>query len=533
MKKILLFLALFGLIIAAIVASLAPKDTSPSELELLKKKFEKKSKPKVDHTKFEVLQKPFPTPQAVTAACISCHNERAREVMASNHWNWEEPTYIEGRGIVYLGKKNAVNNFCLGAEGNELACAKCHVGLGMTSAKTFNYADSLNIDCLICHDNTETYAKAQEKGGEPDPNLDFANIAQHVGKPKRSNCGVCHFFGGGGNNVKHGDLEKAQFDPTRDVDVHMATEASNLSCIDCHVTTNHNISGQMYSLASMNRNRVMCEDCHTETPHNDAIIDKHTYKVSCQTCHISTYAKVNATKTYWDWSTAARLKDGKPYSEEDEDGNHTYLSTKGTFIWGKNLKPEYVWFDGTASHYLIGDIVDDTTKPLMLNEFHGDYKEKGAKIIPVKIMRTKQCFDPVNKLVTIPKLFSPRPGEGAFWTDFNCLKALEVGMKEKGLPFSGQLTFLQTDMNWPINHMVSTKDNSVQCIECHTSNNSRLATLTDFYMPGRDRSPVIEIFGTGLLLLSIAGVFAHGAIRIASRKKHNHKTDDEGGEDEA
>ena len=35
-------------------------------------------------------------------------------------------------------------------------------------------------------------------------------------------------------------------------------------------------------------------------------------------------------------------------------GNHTYLSIKGSFKWGKILKPEYVWFNGTAEHYLIG-----------------------------------------------------------------------------------------------------------------------------------------------------------------------------------
>ena len=43
--------------------------------------------------------------------------------------------------------------------------------------------------------------------------LDFNNIAQNVGKPKRTNCGVCHFYGGGGDNVKHGDLSSLMFEP--------------------------------------------------------------------------------------------------------------------------------------------------------------------------------------------------------------------------------------------------------------------------------------------------------------------------------
>ena len=78
--------------------------------------------------------------------------------MHSNHWNWEREEYVKGRGVIYLGKRNAINNFCIGTRGNEESCAKCHIGYGMNS-KGIVYTDSTNIDCLICHDNTETYAK--------------------------------------------------------------------------------------------------------------------------------------------------------------------------------------------------------------------------------------------------------------------------------------------------------------------------------------------------------------------------------------
>ncbi len=131
----------------------------------------------------------------------------------SNHWNWEREEYIEGRGIVSIGKKNAMNNFCIGTQGNEKSCAKCHIGYGMDE-KGFSFTDANNIDCLVCHDNTETYAKAPNQGGKPLLTLDFNNIAQNVGKPQRTNCGVCHFFGGGGDNVKHGDLSSAMFEPS-------------------------------------------------------------------------------------------------------------------------------------------------------------------------------------------------------------------------------------------------------------------------------------------------------------------------------
>lgn len=523
MKKIIISLVFLGLIVISVVSLVRPKETQQTKLKELQTALSKKVTPSVDHSKFLALQKKGSSPREITAACISCHNGRAQEVMQSNHWNWEREEYIKGRGIVYLGKRNAINNFCIGVEGSELSCAKCHIGLGMASSNTYNYTDSTNIDCLICHDNTETYAKASEKGGAPDPKLDLSFIAQHVGKPKRSNCGVCHFYGGGGNNVKHGDLESAMFEPSKDVDVHMANNGMNLSCVECHKTEKHMIEGKMYSLSSMNRNRTTCESCHNENPHTESILNQHTYKVACQTCHIPVYAKVNATKLDWDWSTAGDLKNGQPYEIDDKDGNHTYLSIKGTFKWGKNLKPDYIWFNGTASHYLLGDKVNDTSKVLVLNQLNGSYRDRNSKIIPVKIHTAHQPFDPVNKILIQPKLYAEKTGEGAFWKDFNWEKAAETGMKEVNLPFSGKVSFIKTEMYWPINHMVSAKTNTVQCTECHTGKDSRLAGLRDFYMPARDSSPFIETAGLGLIYMAFAGIFVHGTFRIISSRKRKMK----------
>ncbi len=522
MKKIFLIVLILGIGIAAVFTLLRSDKIESPGLSLLKDKLSVKNVPSVQHKKFDILKKKFDNPGQVTEACISCHTERHLEVMKSNHWNWEREEYVEGRGIVYLGKKNAVNNFCIGVEGNELSCAKCHIGFGMKETD-FDYSESKNIDCLVCHDNTETYAKAPEKGGAPEPRLDLNNIAQNVGKPKRTNCGVCHFYGGGGNNVKHGDLDEAMFETTKNIDVHMGKDASNMQCVDCHLTSKHNISGKMYSLSSMNRNRSTCEQCHTENPHDDGILNKHTLKVACQTCHIPVYAKVNATKTNWDWSSAGQLKDGEPFEVDDTSGNHLYLSIKGSFTWGKNLKPDYIWFNGTATHYLLGDKIEDTAKPVILNSLKGSYSDKVSKIVPVKIHTAKQPFDPVNKLLIQPKLFSENKGEGAFWKDFDWNKASEEGMKVVNLPFSGNISFINTIMYWPVNHMVSIKENSVKCVECHTNNGSRLAGLNDFYMPARDRNNIVEAAGYALLALSFVGVLSHGIVRIVSSRKNRRR----------
>lgn len=519
MKRLILLASFFILAVIVTIGMLSQKDYEPSVLMKLKEKYSKTEKPSVDHSRFKILQKQFTTPQEITKACESCHNKTAQQVMSGNHWNWEREEYIEGRSIVYLGKRNAINNFCIGTKGNELSCAKCHVGYGMDSSGKI-YTDSLNIDCLVCHDNTETYAKAQEKGGAPIATLDFTAIAEHIGKPKRSNCGVCHFYGGGGNNVKHGDLEMTMFEPTKEIDIHMASDGMNLQCVDCHTTEQHNISGKVYSLSSMNLNRNTCEQCHTETPHEEDILNEHTLKVSCQACHIPVYAKGNATKMFWDWSTAGRLKHGQPYAEEDSMGNHSYLSIKGSFVWKKNVKPDYIWFNGTASHYLKGDVVEDTTKVLFLNQLHGSYADDESKIIPVKIHLARQPYDPVNKMLIQPKLFAEKKGEGAFWKDFDWQTASAIGMKESGLPFSGKVSFIKTGMYWPVNHMVSDKEHTLQCNECHTRNKSRLAGLTDFYLPGRDYSAPIDFAGKWLLILIMIGILIHALIRFFSYRKY-------------
>ncbi len=519
MKKIVISLAILGLIIVIVVGKLAQKEQPATLLMKLKDKYSKEETKKVDHSKFAILQQKFNSPREVTKACETCHNMTSHQVMQGNHWNWERVDYIKGRGITYIGKRNAINNFCISAVGNEKSCAKCHIGYGIDD-KGHGYTDSTNIDCLVCHDNTDTYVKGNNLGGLPDVKVDLSKIAQNVGTPGRGNCGTCHFYGGGGNNVKHGDLEMALFETTKSVDIHMGKDGMNMKCVDCHKTENHNISGKVYSLSSMNVNRNTCEDCHTATPHESDILNEHTLKVSCQACHIPTYAKVNSTKLYWDWSTAGKLKDGKPYEEDDSLGNHTYLSIKGNFIWGRNVKPDYIWFDGTSSHYVSGDKIADSTKPLVLNQLHGSYSDPDAKIIPVKIHVAKQPFDPINMTLIQPKLYSDSTGVGAFWKDFNWLTASEVGMKEVGLPFSGKVSFIETIMYWPINHMVASAKEAVKCEECHTRDNSRLAGLNDFYLPGRDRSKVVDIAGMLAIILTILGVGGHGLLRIYFNKKN-------------
>lgn len=489
------------------------------KLEKLKHSYAVKPIASVDHRKLPELQRDFKTPQEVTEACNFCHTESHKEVMASAHWNWERAGYIEGRGIEFLGKKNVINNYCIGSKTNEQACGKCHIGFGMNNNDRFDYNNASNVDCMVCHDNSETYQKGASMAGYPDRNVNLEKVAQSVGSPLKSNCGSCHFYSGGGNNVKHGDLEDAQLNCSREVDVHMASNGLNLECVACHKTTNHQIKGRLYSVSSDNENRANCEDCHTSNPHLDNLLNTHTARIACQTCHIPEYAKVNSTKMSWKWSDAGKMKNGEPFETEDTLGNHDYMSIKGSFVWKRNVKPEYVWFNGTANHYLVGDKI--TSNPLLINKLNGSYDDKNSKIIPIKIHTGDQIYDKKYNYLIVPKLYAAQKGDSAYWMDFDWNTASIAGMQRLGLPYSGEYGFINTEMYWPINHMVAPKEKSVSCAECHTRNNGRLSNLSGFYMPGRDRSLVLDFLGRWLVILSAAGVIIHNSLRIlaAYRKK--------------
>lgn len=512
---IALTLVTAGLLVVVAAGRLRGVERPASPLEVLKAKYARRHVPSVDHAKLAALQQPFASPRDVTAACLSCHTERGKEVMASSHWNWSRQEYVPGHGIRTIGKKNILNNFCIGVTGNLGECDTCHIGYGFVDS-AFDFKEPRNIDCLACHDGSNTYVRAP--GGMPAATVDLRKVAQSVARPTRTDCGTCHFFGGGGNGVKHGDLDDSLFEPSRDLDVHMASDGANLQCVDCHTAPNHQLKGKLYSLSSMNRNRVTCEQCHTSMPHADDLLNEHAVRVACQTCHIPEFARANETKMTWDWSTAGRLKDGKPFDVKDKDGNPTYLSIKGTFTWQKNVVPEYIWFNGTAGHYLLGDRVP-ADKPIALNTLNGSATDVDSKIIPVKIHRARQPYDPVNELLIQPKLYAEEKGEGAFWRDFDWATSTAAGMKAVGQPYSGHYTFVDTRMTWPVNHMVAPKEKALGCTQCHTREQSRMAGITGVYLPGLDRQPLVDLLGRLAVFGALAGVFIHGSARIVARRR--------------
>ena len=503
-----------------------------------------------DHSKFEKLKGPCASGPEVTAACLSCHTEASNQVMHSIHWKWEYEHPETGQ---VLGKSKVLNAFCGNVASNETRCTSCHTGYDWVDVRQPMPDAPEKVDCLVCHDKSGQYAKQDNLAGNPPLEpvsdktktitgasawaVDLAKAALSVGPPPgRENCGGCHFYGGGGDNVKHGDLSSALIDPTPHVDVHMSKDGANFTCEVCHVSDKHVFTGSRYATnvtdphsdrgPGERRDVATCTSCHGEKPHPSTSVvglklNDHTDRVACQTCHIPDFAKGGvATKTYWDWSTAGKLRDGKPYSEEgftQSDGKHlhTYMSTKGDFEWAENVVPYYAWFDGQVRYTLSGTTIDPT-KVVEVNSVAGTPGDPRARIFPFKRMEGRQAYDTeLNKLV-YNHVYGPTT-DTALWTNFDWEKSIKAAMEYVGEEYSGKFDFVDTYMYWPITHMVAPAKEALRCGSCHTPD-GRMANIAGIYMPGGGLG-IGGKLGLALFLMAVLGVAGHSVLRLLSRAK--------------
>ncbi|MDT9546820.1 MAG: tetrathionate reductase family octaheme c-type cytochrome [Chlorobium sp.] len=509
--------------------------TSTATAEVYHHPVDKITKSTADHTKFPQLKKNFKSGPEVTKACLECHTEASRQIHRTKHWTWEVPMK-DGK---MLGKQHVVNNFCISVEGNEPRCTSCHIGYGWKDKK-FDFASQENVDCLACHDGTGTYQKLPAGAGHPAyqtttqekktyKKVDLSHIAQHVQNPDRHNCGSCHFEGGGADAVKHGDLDNTLLKPDHSLDVHMASGKGelNMTCTDCHKTEGHQVPGSRYEPTAYDRHGfdyplpddfpTTCSSCHGNAPHSaNKKLNDHIDKVACQTCHIPQIAKQRATKMWWDWSKAGKFDDkGKMIVKKDSTGHPTYLTKKGEFRWEKNMPPEYRWFNGQMNYTTFLTTFDDRGI-VQINHPDGKAGDPQSRIWPFKVHRGKQPYDTQLKRFVKPKLYGPK-GSGAYWSDFSWDKSITAGMENAGLKYSGKYDFIETEMYWPISHMVSPKEEAMGCVECH-ARGGRLESLGGFYLPGRDVNPFVEIIGFIVIAGTLLGVIGHSIKRYTTQK---------------
>ncbi len=521
-----------------------------------------------DHSRYAQLQGPFTSPEQVTRACLACHTDAARQVMASIHWTWKA---WDPKTRQFVGKNHVYNNFCVSPISNEQFCTVCHAGYGSTDPNHFVPFASRSqdhVDCLVCHDQTGKYHKIPFIGGNPAMTTiavrpgcgevygtdrpyvlpeNLAAIARHVGPPTRATCGACHFYGGGGDGVKHGDLDSSMAAPSRAEDVHMSPRGLDFSCQQCHATANHRISGSRYLTdvgtfdsgyqrgGQHNGQAASCVSCHGSAPHRGAgvaerieaaTLNMHTRDVACESCHIPEFARGGLpTKMRWNYATAGKLApNGSPLVINDSKGWNTYWGVKGSFEWATDVVPTYRWFDGTERWMTIGSKVADFENRegvVQINAIQGSPDDGRSKIFPFKIMRTNQPYDSRSGILAVFHSFGF--DQAAYTMGYDWQTAIAAGMKAAHLPYSGHYAFVNTEMYWPIEHMVAPADAALSCSQCHAAQ-GRLQQVDGVYMPrrARDHNRWIETVGWLAAALALAGVALHGLLRLVLWLRRRH-----------
>jgi octaheme c-type cytochrome (tetrathionate reductase family) len=405
------------------------------------------------------------TPMQVTRLCLECHEHAGEEMLKSVHFNWGGPVSkwtVTQNNAVSTGKEiNAINNNCISPFGDWGHCRKCHVGYGSREAEKGFEKKLENIDCLVCHAEEDTYGK--DKFGMPAADVDLVWAAGLVGATSRATCGACHFDAGGGN-ARKGTLYNALNHPDKSMDVHMGG-GFDMRCASCHKGRQHRIPGR-HSSIGVDEGIVECTDCHSQTPHAGNPVakhmDRHVSHIKCATCHVPAIGREQYTRHFWDWRDV-----GKKGDEiiENEAGKPLYLPDEGTFRWGKSITPLYDWDNGFTKRYLIGDKIKDMQAVVAIGKNLGSRMDPASKIGPFKVFQGWQPADTKYKYLAVPQL----TGEQGVWERKEWKIALELGMKDVDLPFSGEFTFVETELRFRPRHEVAPKEQALTCVQCHSS----------------------------------------------------------------
>jgi hypothetical protein len=208
-------------------------------------------------------------------------------------------------------------------------CGQCHIG-GMYGPPTdmmmpFSIRDKKRehaIDCLICHsvsyDMNERYVVDDDVGLRWNQDRSM-KAALTVTRPQSGMCLRCHQHNMGGDTyhgneaarnlgyenprLLHAAKRGTAYGPADDVHAR-----AGLDCLDCHTARGHKIARGRGGVDLVSNDLpdidVSCELCHTDAPHYkdpraSAVLNGHTARVACETCHITHLSDDNMVLVDW------------------------------------------------------------------------------------------------------------------------------------------------------------------------------------------------------------------------------------------
>ncbi|UCF35658.1 MAG: Ni/Fe-hydrogenase cytochrome b subunit [Acidobacteriota bacterium] len=392
-----------------------------------------------------------PTPQQVTANCLSCHEHVGRDIKRTAHWRWYDHRRFSETQLTFAEVDTSESRML--ANPNLRYCLACHIGVPGFESR-LDFTDETRIDCLACHDTTGTYRRDQAGFTSA---LDLKVIAERVGRPDRRSCAQCHFRSPGGLNDKLEALE-AEFEGREgELDVHMGE--IDMRCQDCHRTSQHQIAGNVLGTQS-NPLRITCTSCHGKSPHGvvgfvGSHLDEHSTSVSCEACHIPVGGRQAPIRLLVDYS--------KPLAEAGSQGGTAPIEGRGFRAeekWESNVVPTYRWDNGVRRMRGL-DTEVDLGEVLEMNPPTGVYADPNSLIRPFIVREAVQPADIETGRLVIPKL------EDGLWVHRDWTRAIQEGMQELGLPFSGEHTFVQTRFYTSLFHEVVPAREALGCADCH------------------------------------------------------------------
>ena len=422
-----------------------------------------------------------------TQTCLECHRAEAETFFHSQHYQWkgETPNLVNSGGKK-LGKINTMNDFCTNpsgtwigkftnAAGNVVSrgCSQCHAGLGLLPSESMSEKQLLNIDCLQCHAmgyRRDVYE--EENGWVWKPILwnnpeGLDSVSKRITLPTRDMCLRCHAGAGGGLNYKRGDIEYAMKKADRSYDVHLG---SGMECLDCHRGKDHRLIGRGADLSAtdMPGYRLTCDEegCHVNPPHRSAQINAHLKRVSCTSCHIPEFAKVEETDLFRDWSKIIYHEDLSKY--------------EATMKHGLHVQPVYAWWNGDSTAQFLGDPVKLKDGKIQMMMPVGSRNDPGSKIYAFKAHGAILPVERETKVLLPIKVTT-------VFTSGDIDKAVHEGAKAFYGKDIKNYDWVESIRYMGLFHEIPRAEEALECLDCHGSSGRM-----DFKALGYDGDPLLK-----------------------------------------
>jgi hypothetical protein len=374
----------------------------------------------------------------------------------------------------------AINTYCGTIETSRWStCANCHAGYGQRPQSDSSTGQLNNIDCLMCHQDDyartpaapfEDVPAIAEDGSTPrtiqvpvedafgfsfmpdesEMSITALEAARTVHATTRTSCLRCHANASESDGGKRGDISSVTANPPLSSDVHMSPQGQDFTCADCHDAGNHQVYGRGLDLRPNDVDQsYSCENCHPSQPHSDARTNAHTAHVSCQACHISTFAKDVSTEMARDWRTPV-------YRDTALNGEGGW---KPAETRSSNVIPTYQWFDGTSQVYILGQVPTlNSSGQYALGVPLGDVTSADAKLFPMKEHLSVSAMHDATGQIIPHSTFT-------YYTTGSFDQAITDGMAQAGL--TGSYTIVDVHTYQTINHGVEPAADALVCGECH------------------------------------------------------------------